>query len=253
MYCILVGIIQGCPSNGLIFATASHPFFFLMEREVAKINANIRYGARILCCADDAGWAFASFRMLAVFKEFFDLAKSLAGLSLKGPKCIIIPLAFESFATTAKRIKEWLAEELPGWSDFQVVSSSRYLGFWLGTDCSDDSWRWPAGKFSSRVAAIAGCGLSASWCALAYNTYALPVLLYVSQFAWPPAWVLALELPSIARVLHTPNHCLGANGHMLLDQAGMRPFRGMLPSCLSALFRCAVASLPDSEDLWLSL
>ena len=88
---------------------------------------------------------------------------------------------------------------------------------------------------------------------MAYNTYVLPVLLYVAQFSWVPAKVLALELPAVARILHTPMHVLGRDGHLLLDQVGIRPFRGMLASCCAALYRSAVASLPDTFALWLEM
>ena len=195
MYCILVGIIQGCPSSGMLFATASHPFFLLMERQAEAINDRVLYGARVLCCADDVGGALASYKLLLVFKPIFELAEALGGLTLKAAKCVLIPLCYNNFDLVADAIREWLGIAIPGWSNFKVEVSSRYLGFWLGPDDADSSWRAPAAKYVARSAAVAACGLSASWSILAYNTYVLPVLLYVAQFSWVPAKVLALELP----------------------------------------------------------
>ena len=100
---------------------------------------------------------------------------------------------------------------------------------------------------------IASCGLSASWSILAYNSYAVSVLSFVSQFDWVPVFVLGLEKRALAKILHTPMHVLGKWGHALLSQVGVRSCRSVLVSGFVALVRTVVATLRATFDIHATL
>ena len=68
---ILAGIIQGCPSSGLVFACASHPFLYAIERKQQAINKATPNAISVLCCCDDVGAALASHKLLCVLSPVF--------------------------------------------------------------------------------------------------------------------------------------------------------------------------------------
>ena len=93
LYLILVVIIQGCPSSGLVFAVATHPFFKELQRIQEGLNIAWPDCAAIRFCADDIGAALASFRYLALLQPVFKLAQGASGLVLNAAKCVIVPLS----------------------------------------------------------------------------------------------------------------------------------------------------------------
>ena len=108
LYVIIVGIIQGCPASGQIFAVSSNPIFAMLQETQDLINAPGPLGAVVRGCADDIGAALASFKLLSLFKPAFDCALDFAGLRLNDVKCTLVPLNFANFDGVSKAIREWL-------------------------------------------------------------------------------------------------------------------------------------------------
>ena len=96
LYLILTGIVQGCPSAGLLFAIAADPFF----QEFLRLQSHSRHPRHkkvttiaFRGCADDIGAALASYKLLILVKPIFVKAEFFAGLKLGVAKCVIIPTA----------------------------------------------------------------------------------------------------------------------------------------------------------------
>jgi hypothetical protein len=75
---------------------------------------------------------------------------------------------------------------IPDWRGFSIKKACKYLGLLIGPGALELSWDKPLERYWKRVATIAACGLSSAFSIMAYNTYALLVLSYVSQFLWVP-------------------------------------------------------------------
>ena len=80
-------------------------------------------------CADDIGIAMLDMRYLKDAFKVFEMSRKIANQCLKPAKCKLIPLNIEMSEELACSIKEWLEAHIPGWSNFVVTSSAKYLGF----------------------------------------------------------------------------------------------------------------------------
>ncbi len=70
---------------------------------------------------------------------------------------------------------ELIGNTTPAGSEFQVLNSARYLGFFLGPGAGDDSWKAPCAKFMTRVRSVAALKLNVQGAIRAYNVYAFSV------------------------------------------------------------------------------
>jgi hypothetical protein len=104
-----VGINQGCPSSGQIFAVSSNPFFAMLQEVQDSLNALGLLSAVVRGCADDIGAALASCKLLISLKPAFDKALLFAGLRLNTIKCTLVPLCFSDFQDVSNLIQQWLS------------------------------------------------------------------------------------------------------------------------------------------------
>ena len=91
----------------------------------------------------------------------FDNAKVLANLKLKAKQCVLVPLAAALNVEITAKIKQWLLEYIPSWSEFTIASHAKYLGFLLGPTANQSQWNSAAQKWKARSEAIAATG--AGW------------------------------------------------------------------------------------------
>ena len=108
LYLILSGIVQGCPSAGMLFAVAADPFFIELGRLQDRVRTPDFASSHIAFrgCADDIGGALGSFKLLKIVKPIFDHASLYAGLSLNPKKCIIISTCFDDFDACSSAIRD---------------------------------------------------------------------------------------------------------------------------------------------------
>jgi hypothetical protein len=81
----------------MVFAVASHPFFAEIEAKQLQLDKGLPCAACFRCCADDAGAALASYKMLKLFAPMFRKAELFGGLSLKPKKCVLVPTDYQDF------------------------------------------------------------------------------------------------------------------------------------------------------------
>ena len=80
LYLILVGIIQGCPSAGMLFAVSADPFFSLLEGIQDKFEDLASPEIPLTAfrgCADDIGGLFLVTNCSRLWRLFFKKLKIL--------------------------------------------------------------------------------------------------------------------------------------------------------------------------------
>ena len=149
LYLILSGIVQGCPSTGMLFAVAADPFFIELSRLQDRVRSPDFTSSHIAFrgCADDIGGALGSFKLLKLVKPIFDHASLYAGLSLNPKKSMIIPTCFDDFDDCCSAIRAWLEVNIPDWRAFQILGRHPYLGPDLGPEAGEAPWDKAINKY----------------------------------------------------------------------------------------------------------
>lgn len=203
-------------------------------------------------CADDIGGALKGILALVYLFPIFECAEEVAGLTLKPPKCVIIPLRPFSLQLV-ENIKIWLERHIPKWSKFQIKPTSKYLGFFVGPAASTQQWDDAGKKWVNRSNEIASLKLAAAMTVLQYNSKAVTVLGYLGQLLFMPDKLRKKEATIISRLLHAPQHMFGTDFPFKLDAAGSIPFTSVQSYTLAALYRAAHKTLVGWEDMYVKL
>ena len=228
---------SGLPWIGLPVQQFPRSLFISPSQDFEGKKAGI-----VRACADDIGVALRALRFLKLLFPIFQSAQSIAGLNLKPSKCNIIVLVQLS-DDLYNQIKGWLAVNLPSWVSFQVCSTAKYLGFFLGPEAGAHNWAGPLRKFRDRVAAIRASDAPVSIAVYTYNIRAVPVTSYVSQLIPLPKEAAALERTSMHTVLRLPQQTFHHSDFFNLSEFGIKDLRSLTVACKSALFRCAACTV----------
>ena len=141
---------------------------------------------------------------------------------------------------------------MPEWLSFAVESSTKLLGFCIGTSAGSKNWLGPLTKFKARISAIKNSQASLQLNCFTYNSRAVPVASYVVQLVPLPAEYMVLERVALHSTLRFPINALGHADFFQLSQLGCPKLRSLSAACASALFRtahCTITSWPG----WISL
>ena len=144
-------------------------------------------------CADDVGSVLKKLEHIKTQYSIFRLAQQCAGMVLKPSKCFLVISYVELTLDIVASVKSWLACNVPEWRDFQLASTGKYLGVWLGLDSAACSWKAPIDKFGVRILEVFDGKAPALLSILQYNERVLPVFSYVSQVFLPPESINGLE------------------------------------------------------------
>ena len=123
LFMVTSGVLQGCPLSGSLFVFAIDPLLrhfktYIDSKGVGKVRA----------CADDLGMV-AALKYLSRIKGSFDKYQKVSGLTLKPAKCIMILLNVEATEFNVGIVREWIAQNCPGWENFKITNTGKYLGF----------------------------------------------------------------------------------------------------------------------------
>jgi hypothetical protein len=200
-FALEAGIRQGCPLSPLLFAVTVDLLLRKLERLIPE--------AMRRAFADDMAMVTRAFwdnlpTLQATFREF----GQISGLQLNLPKTWIIPLWHGDLGAITQRI----ARDAPDWSQVQVVTKGRYLGFMTGPGKGDLSWDEASVKYEGRVTVWAHQQLGLHGAALTYNVFALSVLTFLAQLENPPEKVMDAELKMLRSAAPGPGvWCLPAD------------------------------------------
>ena len=169
-----------------------------MEVDVARRGHGI-----VRACADDLGAVIVGLPGLAACAPAFLASERTAGLKLKPRKCNLVPL-LPFTKNLRNRVREWLGDNLPAWSAFNILPFAHYLGFDMGPSVTDQSWIAPTKKLVERAENVKTMGVVVADAARSYNIRGVPVMMYVAQLCLPPEKLDKLEARIVSKMLHLP-------------------------------------------------
>ena len=116
----------------------------------------------------------------------------MSGVTLKPRKCVLVLTSVLCSEENIQRVRTWLKANIPQWASMQIARTGKYLGVYLGPGAQELQWVAPIKKFQERVDVIWGAHSPAFEAALDYNSKAVSVSTFVSQFCPPPPNMKAL-------------------------------------------------------------
>ena len=154
LFCILAGVLQGCPLSGSLFVVVLDPLLELFKLHIEDAGIG-----RVRACADDIGATLHHLQYINVLYTWFESFRKVSGLTLKPKKCNMILTVCSPSESTINIIREWFRDNCPAWCNFQVCDTAKYLGFFLGPKAGKKQWVAPLAKFSERYKEAAARGL----------------------------------------------------------------------------------------------
>ena len=117
-------------------------------------------------------------------------------------------------------VHELIRKHAPLWSDFQIKSTGKYLGFMIGPGSDKLSWKKFTDKYFTSVEEIKAAGLGTGVAMRMYNTKAISALAYVAQLEVCPQSTLAKERMVLQRLLRAPWNTLTSRAICNTSQLG---------------------------------
>jgi len=180
----------------------------------------------------------------------FGQAASLAGLELKPPKCVIVPLCdFEE--DKVRDIKKWLTTHIGSWAKFSIQPATKLLGFYVGPKAGEFNWAEPLAKFKARVQCIRHSRASININTYSYNIQALPVTAYQAQLLHLPKEYALLERVAMHTVLRMHINAMRHGDFFQLPLLGGPKLRSLTAACAATLFRTSCKTVTSWRQ-WVS-
>ena len=196
---ILSGILQGCPLSGSLFVLAMNPFLYMLQQALPDPK-----DATIVACADDVGIALQNLVNSKCIQFQFARFEKVSALCLKPAKCVLVPCA-QTVADFEARARSLLATVCPPWLGFAVRGSSKFLGFVLGPEATEETqWKDALDTFMSRTDSISQSLAPAAINTELYRQRAIPVLGYLPMPSCPPPGISKLEARAVHKILRFP-------------------------------------------------
>lgn len=144
------------------------------------------------------------YHQLPIVLTIFEQWRSATGLTLKGTKCVLIPL-FPDF----DEVVRWAAA-LQGIAGAAVSSCGRYLGIEVGPSAHFHQWAAVMQKATSRIGEIRAGGKSLAARIFMYSTYVSSLFACKAQFAPIPPQVFKFYKRCAHHITKTPWQALPA-------------------------------------------
>ena len=139
-------------------------------------------------------------KALPILSSVFEELGIITGLFLNKPKCVLIPL----WPTDVDAAKTQIAQHFPYWADLDVKMYGTYLGYVIGPEAHDQSWKKPVQKYFDNARMWGKLGLGLHYTTMAYIIYIFPILSFVAQLQKPPEWVLKAEEEALRLIIPGP-------------------------------------------------
>ena len=170
------GVRQGCPLSPIVYALVAEVLLDKLELELEDTFIRA-YADDTVIVVKDMG------KNISKLEELFQEFELISGLKLNMKKSIIIPLCSKGI--------EWCTTKMNTmttlWKDMPLQYHAKYLGFMLGPQKNELSWKKTLLKFKSRALMWRDAPSSLFWHARLHNVFVLPTLLFIAQLEIPSA------------------------------------------------------------------
>ncbi len=175
------------------------------------------------------------------------LSREASGVALDLAKTGFVPLG----GGTPDTPRQELAHRFPGWGAAGVRGWADYLGFTLGPDSRDRSWRKALVQYTHRSELWAQLGMGLYYTSVAYNIYIASLLGFLLQLEVLPDGWEAVEAAALRRLVPGPARwILPADLHALRIHHGLSAeFTDMQEVSFAARFRVAYREASASGGL----
>lgn len=201
---VSAGVPQGCPFSGTAFAVAAQPV-------VQQLGCDAGPRGLALAYADDLGLLLPEMCRLGAASRSLQAFARASAITLKIPKCRLVPLRLHDRPRPAVIEAYRLAVErfAPAWRSMAIAFSAPYLGFTIGPAASlVEQWRDPVAKLRSRGSGLNVRQVAPSVLVAEFNRRGAPCASYVAQLV-PPLPDLTKVADSLSeRLLHVPHRAL---------------------------------------------
>ena len=172
---LTAGIRQGCPLSPLLFVVVVDGLLRCIRAE-SPCTFTRMY-------ADDTAGVLADLPTeLPILHRIFSQLAKAANLHLNIKKCVLIPL----FHRVEDDPRALLDQAVPDLAGMSISGYGKYLGFMVGPEKSDLSWRQALGKAEERLRQWSWGRLGLFFFTQVWNTFIAPTLGFVAQLEAPP-------------------------------------------------------------------
>jgi len=199
LFCVISGVLQGCPLSGSLFVICMDPLLHVFKLHIEDRGLGI-----VRACADDVGATLGALHFLPIFQNGFDKFKNISGLTLKPKKCILILTTIVASEANVEVVRKWIRANCPSWSNFQITNSGKYLGLHIGPLAGEIQWKAPLEKFRERTREVHKEAIPLAMAGSRLATSATSVLGYVAQLVSIPPLFKSLECWAAHKVLNMP-------------------------------------------------
>jgi hypothetical protein len=238
LFYVLAGVRTGCPLSACLFISGFNPFVWLINfiSDGPKLS-------KTCVCADGVGSCLRALKHLKIQYNVWKLAARVANLCLKPSKCFLVVTKFVLTDGVKLSISNWLRAEIPAWKDFQIVSSGKYLGVFLGVDGIRQTFDPVESKYLSRCYDLSQSVATALPSVIRYNGRCVPVFSYVAQVMLHHDFskLKLLDQRGVHKVLKMPPNCMSQKLCHTFDIFCPISPRPIVALCLAAHSRFAKA------------
>ena len=212
-FTMTAGVRQGCPLSPLLYAICAE---LLIERIRMELPSAV-----IRAYADDTAVLVQNlWTDIPILARIFSDFGNMANLRLNLSKTVVIPLFPQPDLAS---VKATLTRSVPNWSSAQFSYDARYLGFFIGPEANNKSWKEPTTKFRQRAQAWSDRQLGLYCTATSYNVFALPVLTYLAQILTPPDETFLTENAALQKLAPGPKEWISTTDLIWLHHLTRHP------------------------------
>jgi hypothetical protein len=130
-------------------------FVIAHKARLRYVDVLVMIGFILRAIADDVCAIVPSIAHLKTLAPAFRLLKSISGIVLNAPKCVMVRLGKPFKPSLIDDIRFWLSRRVSEWANMAMNTCGKYLGFQLGPSGASQMWTRAVYKCEARADIIA--------------------------------------------------------------------------------------------------